>query len=342
MKLFENRIGWIIDLIFCLGFMPLIIFLGPTYYWLAVYPTFAYVSIVWLYVVYFAIRFSGMPRMLMGQKYGLILLVLVIVLLGNYLLSQYPLPKVTFNTTALTDLYNDIRHSSQTMGVWLMFSIVLGYSLSMSFIMELYNQMILKKEMEIQKNNAELAMFKAQINPHFLFNTLNSLYSLLIGTSEKAENAFIKFIDLVKYTYTSVDNETVTVKDEIVYMSNYIELQMLRLNEHTLVKWSYDVDDDSAQLPPMIMITFLENVFKYGVSSHRDCMILIHLSLKNGLLMLTTENEIVKHSDEFRTDAPVGIENCKARLNTLFSDKYELSVSDTDGKYKVNLKIRLK
>lgn len=342
MKQIEKRIGRIIDLIFCLGFMPLILILGPTYYWLSVYTSFAWITIAWLYAIYFIIRFADMPRMLMEKNYKMIILILGVLIGCNYLLSQYPLPEVTFNASSLTELYNSIRHFSQALGVWLMFSIVLGFSMSISFIKELYNQVILKKEMEFQKNNAELAMFKAQINPHFLFNTLNSLYSLIIGTSEKAENAFIKFIELVRYTYTSVDNETVCLKDEIAYMENYISLQKLRLNEHTIVKWSYAIDDENAMIPPMIMITFLENVFKYGVSSHHDCEIIISLTLKDGELSLITENEIVKHVDKFRSDSPVGIENCRARLNTLYNKNYELSAFEKGNIYKVNLKIHLK
>ena len=92
-----------------------------------------------------------------------------------------------------------------------MVPLVFGYApIWMSFIAELYRQIIVRKDLEYQRNNAELALYKAQINPHFLFNTLNSIYSLILGTSDKAEDAFMKFIDLVRYTYTSVDNETVS------------------------------------------------------------------------------------------------------------------------------------
>ena len=91
-----------------------------------------------------------------------------------------------------------------------------------------------------------------------MFNTLNSLYSLVIGTSEKAEDAFIKFTELLKYTYVTIEKDMVALKDEIDYIQNYIDLQTIRLNEHTSVDWQYDVEDEMVKVPPMLMLTFVE------------------------------------------------------------------------------------
>lgn len=341
MKLFEKKIGRIIDMVFCVAFMPLILVLGPTNYWYTYWPSFAYLLTACLYGYYFAIRFLNVPKLFVERKYWAIAAIIAALIACNYLLTLYPLPEVRFNEPSLTLLYNNIRSSSQSMGVWLMFSIVMAYALSMSFIRELYQQLLLKREFELRKNTAELAVYKAQINPHFLFNTLNSLYSMLIGTSERAENAFIKFIDLVKYTYTSVDNETVALRDEINYIRNYIDLQALRLNGHTKVEWHCEVDDEQQRIPPMIMITFLENVFKYGVSANRDCVISLRLTLREGQLEFRTVNDVIRHVDEFRTEAPVGIENCRARLNSLFPGRYRLTVDEKNGKFEVDLKINL-
>lgn len=342
MKFFEKKIDRIIDWTFCLVYMPLLIVLSPAYYWLSDWPEFTWLLIACLYGDYFAIRLLHVPKLFVERKYWVIAVIIVVLIIGNYILTQYKLPEVTFNAESLTALYNQIRTYSQAIGTWLMFSLVMGYALSMSFIQELYQQLMLKKEFELQKNTAELAVYKAQINPHFLFNTLNSLYSMLIGTSERAEAAFVKFIELVKYTYTGVDRDTVALRDEIRYIRNYIDLQSLRLNGHTKVSFFCDVDDEEARIPPMVMMTFLENVFKYGVSTHRDCLIDIRLTLKEGLLEFRTENDIVKRVDEFRTEAPVGLENCRARLASLFGNASELKAEEQDGKFIVDLKIRVK
>lgn len=199
--------------------------------------------------------------------------------------------------------------------------------------------MLLQSIVENQRDKAELALYKAQINPHFLFNTLNSLYSLVIGTSQKAEDAFIKFTELLKYTYITAENDWVTISDEINYINNYIDLQLIRLNSHTNVIRYCSVDDETASIPPMIFLTFVENTFKYGASTSQNCDIIIKLHLNKGILIFETENKIVKHSDEFRKDMPVGINNCKNRLSVLFPDRYSLNIQEHNGIFRVFLKI---
>ena len=106
-----------------------------------------------------------------------------------------------------------------------------------------------------------------------MFNTLNTLYSLVIGTSQKAEDAFIKFTEILKYTYVTIENEKVALDDEVAYIQNYIDLQNIRLNSHTRVDWRHDIEDGKVMIPPMIFLTFVENAFKYGASTSRDCMV---------------------------------------------------------------------
>ena len=223
-----------------------------------------------------------------------------------------------------------------------MFSLVIGYALTISFFKELYAQLLLKKKIEAERDKAELAVFKAQISPHFMFNTLNSLYSLVIGTSEKAENAFIKFTELLKYTYITIEKDLVTLADEIAYIQNYIDLQQIRLNSHTEIDWRYDIDNDMIKVPPMLMLTFVENAFKYGSSTCRDCVIRIYLSVRDGVIRFETWNRIMKHADEFRKDMPVGIENCKSRLMSLYPDCHSLNTAEEDGAFRVSLKIEVK
>jgi len=222
-----------------------------------------------------------------------------------------------------------------------MFLAVMWYSLTVAFIKELYHRLLLQNIVESQRDKAELALYKAQINPHFLFNTLNSLYSLIIGTSQKAEDAFIKFTELLKYTYTTANRDWVTIADEIDYINNYIDLQLIRFDKHTNVVRTYSVDNHAAAIPPMIFLTFVENAFKYGASSSRNCDIIIKLHLNRGMLLFETQNMIVRHSDEFRKDMPIGIDNCRNRLSGLYPDDYSLNIKDENGLFNVELKINL-
>lgn len=283
----------------------------------------------------------NVPKLLIDKKYYKIARSIATIVLINYILSQYPLPAMEFVTPVMSEYQTQVRNFSVSITLWLMFSLVMGYSLTISFVKELYHQLLLNRKIEAQRNKAELAVFKTQISPHFMFNTLNSLYSLVIGTSEKAEDAFIKFTELLKYTYVTIEKDMVALKDEIDYIQNYIDLQTIRLNEHTSVDWQYDVEDEMVKVPPMLMLTFVENAFKYGASTSRDCVVKIHLTVKDGVLNFETGNSIIKHADEFRMDVPVGIENCKARLATLYPGRHMLKTVEDDGVFYVSLNIQL-
>ena len=335
-------VSWrVLDLSFCLIFMPVLILLGPAHSWAAEWPVFFVLDIVWLLTCYFAVRRENFPKLFIDGRYRRIALITAAMLVGNWALTFYPLPRVDFVIDSMSDYQTSVRDYGVALSVWLMFFAVLCFALTISFVAELYRQSLLRKDIELQRDKAELAMFKAQISPHFLFNTLNSLYSLVVGTSERAEEAFIMFTDLLRYTYTSVGNELVAIGEEADYISNYIALQRLRLNGHTTVEWSADIDDHNRLIPPMIFLTFVENAFKYGSSASHDCTVAISLSLHEGMLDFRTHNAIMRHADAFRSDVPVGLANCRARLDGLFPGKYSLKTSEPDGVFSLCLTIDL-
>lgn len=341
MKSLEHKTSLIFDLFFCIIIMPLMIVLSRVNYWWNVSPTFTILTTIYLYGCYFVIKAQHLPKLILNKSYYRLGCIIIALILSTYLVTLYPLPKMDFVIPSMSEYQTRVRNYNMAITVWLMFSIIICYSLTVAFIKELYHRLLLQSIVENQRDKAELALYKAQINPHFLFNTLNSLYSLVIGTSEKAEDAFIKFTDLLKYTYVTAERDWVTIEDEIDYINNYIDLQLIRLNEHTDVVWDCEVDDTGANIAPMIFLTFVENTFKYGSSTSQDCKILIRLRLNKGILTFETENKIIKHSDEFRKDMPVGINNCRSRLSGLYPDKYELDINENDGIFKVHLKIDL-
>lgn len=341
MKTSNKKTNLIFDLFFCMVFMPALIVLGPAHCLVKTTPVFFILVCGYCYLIYFVLRLLPIPNLLLSKKYGKLTLLGGSLILVNYLLTLYPLPDIDFVTESLSALQTKARDYSVNLSLWLMFSLVAAYSLTVSFVKELYGQLLIKKEIEIQRDKAKLAVFKAQISPHFMFNTLNSLYSLVLGTSQKAEDAFIKFTEILKYTYISIDHEWVALGDEIAYIQNYIDLQELRLNSHTKVRWIHKVDEEEIRIPPMILLTFVENAFKYGASTSHDCEIFISLSLNGKHLEFETCNQIMKHSTEFRTEIPVGIEDCRARLETLFPKRYSLDTKNNENNFKALLKLDL-
>lgn len=341
MKSLGNKTGLIFDLFFCVIFMPLLLLLGPAHSWWEQWRLFFFIASLYLYGCYFVTRYLRLPKLFLSKKYGKISLICLALVGCTYLLTLYPLPKVDFVTPLMSEYQTRMRDYNVSISIWFMLSLILCYSLTVSFVKELYERLLLQNIAENQRNKAKLDVFKAQISPHFLFNTLNSLYSLVIGTSPKAEEAIAKFAELLKYTYVTIENEFVTIGEEISYIQNYIDLQEIRLDHHTKIHWEHQVDDPQALIPPMIFLTFVENAFKYGASTSQECELHIRIGLQEGKLLFETRNRVLKHANEFRKEMPVGVENCKARLAGLFPGRHLLHTEEADGIFKVTLNIDL-
>ncbi len=289
--------------------------------------------ITYLYILYFAIRCIHFPRLYLQHRYGQIVVWGVIFVAVAFMLSQFPILEDPSSRLA-----PEFRAHLRKQIVWLLFGVVCGFGLSIELISELSKQIWVKKEIEMRKNKAELLLYKAQINPHFLFNTLNTIYGLVVTKSDKAESAFAQFSDILQYTYRHSVDETTDIQGEIEYLHHYINLQRLRLNHHTHIVFETDVDTPQFQIPPMLLITFVENAFKYGTSSSKDCTIFVSIQIKNNTLVFLAENDIMEY-DKSR-NASIGIENCRKRLELLYPQRFELKTSECGHTYKVELIIR--
>lgn len=326
-----------IDLIFCIVFLPLVITLIPVDRWLIKYTWFAISLIVFLYLLYFIYRRIKVPRMFMQKQYGRLTLWLIFIVGCTFLISHFPFPDDMGQELSQRELMRVEHLRWQT--VWLLFLVVSGFSLTIELTFELFDQIIFRKDLEAEKNRAELSLYKAQINPHFLFNSLNTLYGLIVSKSEQTEQVFVKFTSLLQYMYSHTTNDLIDVTQEIEYINHYLDLQSMRYNHHTNIDWSYSLDDETIQIPPMILITFVENACKYGSSPSKDCTICIRLNIRNGILDFRTENAVMKKKDSQKKG--IGIENCRRRLSLLYPERFLLTTQEENGIFKSHLTIQL-
>ena len=186
----STKITVSIDLLFCLVILPAIIMLVPVDKWYAHNAWFLVTFVAYLYLLYFIYRKSNIPSLIMQRRYAKVAAVVAVLVFLTILVGDFPQSE-SVNRNAILDLATRQRIRRQT--VWFFFLIVTGFSLSIELTIELFRQIISRQQIEAEKNKAELALYKAQINPHFLFNTLNALYGLVITKSEKTESAFMKF-----------------------------------------------------------------------------------------------------------------------------------------------------
>lgn len=206
-----------------------------------------------------------------------------------------------------------------------------------SFLLRLNLQM---NEMESEKLKSEVSYLKAQINPHFLFNTLNSLYALTLEKSDEAPEAILKLSAIMRYIVTESSKEMVLLKDEIEYVKDYIDLQKLRMVEDTVFSFTITGTIDQQKIAPLLLIPFIENAFKHGLNPDKNCYIHIKINIEKKVLYLIVENS--KSVEIFPSEkSEKGLDNTLKRLQYNYPGKHELTISDTDNDYKVTLKIDL-
>jgi hypothetical protein len=189
---------------------------------------------------------------------------------------------------------------------------------------------------ESEKARAELSFLKAQINPHFLFNTLNNIYSLSLLKNEKTPDAIMKLSNIMRYVTDEVHEDFVPLKEELDCITDYIYLQQLRLGKNVQLCFKITGDSDDREIAPLLLMTFIENVFKHGVSNHETSVLRIHLTVEETQLVFTSHNRIFLATDQLER-AGQGIENAKKRLQLLYPDKHSLQIENANGDYDVKL-----
>lgn len=194
---------------------------------------------------------------------------------------------------------------------------------------------------EEEKYKAELSFLKAQINPHFLFNTLNGIYTLAVKKSENTAPAIMRLSSIMRYVINEAHFNYVDIEKELKYITDYIDLQKMRLSNSIKVDFLVDAEHKNYKIAPLILIPFIENAFKHGISTEDNCTIKIHITVKNAYLDLLVENK--KYNTILRDEekSGIGMDNTKKRLMLLYADKHTLHTNDTKENYIVHLTIQL-
>lgn len=198
------------------------------------------------------------------------------------------------------------------------------------------------KEIQNEKLQTELSYLKAQINPHFLFNTLNNIYSLAADRSEKTAEAVMKLANIMRYVLSEARNDLVPLEKEIQFTTHYIELQKMRITDKTKVEFTIIGDPAGIQIPPLLFLPFVENAFKYGVSTREMSPIIILLEIKKDRIFLEVINNKHASSSMKSTDnTGIGINNTRRRLDLIYPDHYSLETTQTPTLYTATLSIDL-
>ncbi len=187
--------------------------------------------------------------------------------------------------------------------------------------------------------NAEVNFLKSQVNPHFVFNTLNNIYSLVYHKSDKALPAIERLSELMRYMTSETSASKISLTKEIKYIDSFLELESLRVNGEANVKFTVMGETDGVMIAPLLLIPFIENGFKHGVVTDANAPFIIQLEVKNITLNLYTNNKINKSQKD--SSSGIGLQNVQRRLDLIYPENYNLKTSKEGEHYICNLSINL-
>ena len=225
-------------------------------------------------------------------------------------------------------------------------SISISYTLAITMTLMFFKQWFEKERLtdKLEKLNieTELKFLKSQINPHFLFNSLNSVYALTLTKSDKAPEVVLKLSDILRYILYDSGEKVVGLKKELEYVENYLELEKIRHGNRLQTKMEIIGETSGKEIAPMIFLPFIENSFKHGINSNiGNSFVNIHFEINDDNLTFKIENNKPTHklSETPNYQGGIGINNVKKRLNLLYPGKHTLNIDEEGETFVVKLKI---
>jgi sensor histidine kinase YesM len=302
------------------------------------------VSVYWLLpmvVVYFVNFYVLVPKVCFRRKVWLFVVLNILLVVGcNFRF-------LTTDVTSMPEVYRS-GFSSFVSIAFLINCMAIGIALSIRYLMRQSE----RKQKEVE---AELAWLKNQINPHFLFNTLNNISSLAQIDSDETQEAIMQLSDLLRYALYESNKPRVPISGEVEFMRNYIELMKLRCNEMTQINYQLSIANCQLEIAPLLFISLIENAFKHGMNSNAPATIDISLALSNSpladgqnpksksqKLVFTCDNTNNPKPTKDRSGSGIGLENTRRRLDLLYNGRYTWEQTITpDNIYHVRVSIKL-
>ena len=202
------------------------------------------------------------------------------------------------------------------------YAVMVAMPVGLKYVMR-WNDEKHKMEEERRRNaEAELTWLKNQLNPHFLFNTLNNISSLTQIDADKAQESIGQFSELLRYALYESNVKKAKLSDETEFMKNYIDLMSLRCNEMTHINTRFDSFDENITISPLLFISLIENAFKHGTSSHKESFVKIDMGLDGDDLVFSCENSVHERRSDDRSGSGIGLENMTRRLDLIYPDAY--------------------
>ena len=305
-------------------------------------------------IAYYANTIYLVPKFLLKNNYGVYFTIVLVFIVCIVFLSTYNgyLDK-WLNLQQLIELafhhhgppkHRKVRGIDWDLAIIAIMALTLGIGTSITTIQKWQYDKQRHQEMEQDRISSELSFLKAQINPHFFFNTLNNIYALTLVNADTSRKAIHQLSRMMRYVLYDTQNSTTQLSQEIAFIKDYISLMQLRLTDAVKIEFNSPSTITDMAIAPMIFLPFIENAFKHGVSTTQASFIKINIEQNSTTLILKVENSIMKEQSGNLEDASgIGLNNTRRRLDLLYPNQFELLINENfeTNIYTINLTIQL-
>lgn len=272
------------------------------------------------------------PKLLKEERYGTYFLASAIWILLTILIHEFTFD--IFFPALGTDFY------MVSFADWTVLITIFSFYFILSTLLELSQSWYRLQGQKKEQLSMELQSLRGQVNPHFLFNSLNSLYSLAREESEQTADAILELSELLRYMLYEAGDEKVTLSREVKVIEDYIELQKLRVDESTRIHFRVTGDPEKKKIAPLLIFPLIENAFKHGVKGvSESAFVDIELDAGESIRLRIRNNKGVTDEPDEKKEGGIGLENTKRRLELLYNDKYSFTIDDATDYFEVNMEL---
>ncbi|WP_114750768.1 sensor histidine kinase [Pleomorphovibrio marinus] len=292
-------------------------------------PQYLFKGKVWLFLT--IVFFAGIGFWLMVQQYD----------------QLVRLPEQMHNAFRPGEPYvPKPRHIGSDIYFFMLYSLSVGVGTSIAAVQKWQFEDLVRRQLEEQKVNSELSYLKAQINPHFFFNTLNNIYALTSFDVEKAKAALLKLSRMMRYVLYETERDNTLLSSEVNFIKDYLDLMRMRISEKVKLHIEIQEQFEDVVIAPMMLLPFIENAFKHGISGKHESFIVVKLKVQKSRLTLEVKNRITEkvQSSPESSHKGIGLANTIRRLSLIYSQNHSLAIDDQNdaNEYRVYLSIDLK
>jgi len=334
--------------------ISLLLFTGLPLTWQVKFPVEFWIQQFFMFLLWLAVFYANLyllvPKLLYNGRSGLFITSMIVVIAGVLIL--------THTTDNLLHLHQKMEHffhkdthphkdDYSPIGDFIQVIVVLvllAISTTIKVGRKMQSDNAIKQTLEQEKINTELSFLKAQINPHFFFNVLHSIYALIEVDVTAGRDALYTLSHMMRYVLFNTSNQHTTLSKEIAFIDDYVKLMRLRLNSNVEVIFNKPVNAKDLPITPMLFLPFVENVFKHGVAANQPSKIYISITETDGTLQIETRNTVFdKKAENMEASNRIGLTNTRRRLDLLYPGKFNLQVDPktAENEFVVKLKLNL-